>query len=162
MPSQREVSGELESLVCLAVAPNRANNLTTPAGEEGLDVLHRWRAANDGVEAVLAPLTAAQRLHLAPQPCGLECFLGQQHERTQRIRTLRAYLPRNPLRRAALASAFSVRAYFTCSVSMYLTSALMRFFTVALLPRAVKTSPHTGMSGPPWPRTAGLRPSISS
>jgi hypothetical protein len=53
-------------------------------------------------------------------------------------------------------------AYFTCSVSMYLTSASMRVLTDAELPLAAKTSPHTGMSGPPWPRTAGLRPSISS
>ena len=61
-----------------------------------------------------------------------------------------------------LARLFVRDAYFTCSVSMYLTSALMRFLTDAVLPLAAKTSPHTGMSGPPWPRTAGLRPSISS
>ena len=59
-------------------------------------------------------------------------------------------------------STFFVRdAYFTCSVSMYLTSALIRSLTDAALPLAANTSPHTGMSGPPWPRTSGLRPSIS-
>lgn len=50
--------------------------------------------------------------------------------------------------------------YFTCSVSMCLTRALTRSLTDAVLPLAAKTSPHTGMSGPPCPRTAGLRPSI--
>ena len=43
---------------------------------------------------------------------------------------------------------FVTDAYFTCSVSMYLTSALIRSLTDAALPLAANTSPHTGMSGP--------------
>ena len=66
MPSQREVSGELESLVCLAVAPNRANNLTTPVRqleieehevEVGSEPRGRFRARPRLDEGV--PLTVA-------------------------------------------------------------------------------------------------------